>query len=45
MAKLTKAERAVIEQLLTHGVFTGTKTDDMKASALAARDAYQKPEG
>lgn len=45
MAKLTKAERAVIEQLLTHGVFTGTKTSDMKASAMAARDAYQKPEG
>lgn len=45
MAKLTKAERTVIEQLLTHGVFTGTKTDDMKAGALAARDAYQRPEG
>ncbi|WP_461226171.1 hypothetical protein [Lacticaseibacillus suihuaensis] len=45
MAKLTKAERAVIDQLITHGVFTGTKTAEMKASAIAARDAYQKPEG
>lgn len=45
MAKLTKAERAVIAQLLTHGVFTATKTPDMKAGAIAARDAYQKPEG
>ncbi|WP_179394503.1 hypothetical protein [Lacticaseibacillus absianus] len=45
MAKLTRAERAVIEQLLAHGVFTGTKTEEMKAGAIAARDAYQRPEG
>lgn len=45
MANLTKAERTVINQLVDHSVFTGTKTEDMRAGALAARDAYQRPEG
>lgn len=45
MTKLTQAESFVVTELLNHGVFTGTKTDGMSALALAARDAYQRPDG
>lgn len=45
MAKLTRPELYVINQLLDHDVFTGTKTLEMGSLALAARDAYQRPEG